>query len=132
MTKTETANRMPVVFVGHGSPMNVIEDNQWSRGFKSLAKMVPRPAAILAISAHWFVDGTLLTADAHPRTIHDFGGFPPALYEIQYPAPGNVDRSTETNADRRGVMLLDEFARGGLDRVENAGCAAGRINLALD
>lgn len=91
-TKRGTASgTMPVLFVGHGSPMNVIEDNRWSRGFASLAGLVPRPSAILAVSAHWFVDGTFLTADARPRTIHDFHGFPRALYEIEYRAPGKVD-----------------------------------------
>jgi len=84
-------DRMPVLFVGHGSPMNAIEVNRWSRGFAALREQIPRPAAILAISAHWFVDGTYLTGTAHPETIHDFGGFPQALYEIEYPAPGNVD-----------------------------------------
>ena len=89
--KEPSSGLMPVLFVGHGSPMNVIEDNRWSRGFASLAGMVPRPSAILAISAHWFVDGTYLTADARPKTIHDFHGFPRALHEIEYRAPGKVD-----------------------------------------
>ncbi len=83
--------KMPVVFVGHGSPMNVIEDNRWSRGFATLSDGLPRPRAILAVSAHWFVPGTFLTANARPRTIHDFGGFPQELYEIEYRAPGQVD-----------------------------------------
>ena len=71
--------------------MNVVEDNAWSRGFAELGRSLPRPRAILAISAHWFVGGTYLTANEQPRTIHDFSGFPQSLYEITYPAPGQVD-----------------------------------------
>jgi 4,5-DOPA dioxygenase extradiol len=82
-TNDPTMGRMPVVFAGHGSPMNVIEDNRWSRGFAGLRELVARPAAILAVSAHWFVDGTYLTGDASPETLHDFSGFPRPLYEIE-------------------------------------------------
>ncbi len=82
--------KMPVLFVGHGSPMNAIEDNRWSRGFRSLAALLPAPKAILAVSAHWYVGGTFLTGEPQPKTIHDFGGFPEALYQMQYPAPGSV------------------------------------------
>ena len=88
---TSVSSRMPVLFVGHGSPMNAIEDNQWSRGFKELAALVPKPRAVLAVSAHWFVPGTFTTGNEHPETIHDFGGFPEQLYEIKYPAPGDPD-----------------------------------------
>ncbi len=83
--------RLPVLFVGHGSPMNAIETNRWSEGFTALAASLPRPRAILAISAHWMLDGHWLTGDAAPKTLHDFGGFPRALYEVQYPAPGAPD-----------------------------------------
>ena len=81
---------MPVLFVGHGSPMNAIEDNRWSRGFAALGEEIPRPAAIVAISAHWYLDGTFITGNEQPETIHDFGGFPRPLYEVRYPSPGNV------------------------------------------
>lgn len=85
------ATRMPLLFVGHGSPMLAIQENPWSPGWAKLATTFPKPKAIVAVSAHWYVHGTHLTADDRPPTIHDFGGFPRALYEISYRAPGQPD-----------------------------------------
>jgi len=82
---------MPVLFVGHGSPLNALEDNEFTRNWQALGDRLPQPRAILSVSAHWLTRGTAVTAMPRPRTIHDFGGFPRALYEVQYHAPGAPD-----------------------------------------
>ena len=94
--------------------MNVLGGNQWSEGFAKLAEGLPRPRAILAVSAHWFVDGIFVTRDERPATIHDFSGFPRALYEIEYPAPGSVDLAKRVSAllAESGAGLSSEW---GLD-----------------
>ncbi len=101
----ETGQQMPVLFVGHGSPMNGIEDNEFSLYWERLGREIPRPAAVLVVSAHWFIRSTKVTAMDFPKTIHDFGGFPQALFDVQYPAPGSPALAKEMTESIRSVHV---------------------------
>lgn len=110
----ENTPKMPVLFLGHGSPMNAIEENEFVQGFRLISSEIVTPKAIIVVSAHWETRGTQVTAMAKPATIHDFGGFPKALYDIQYPAPGSPQLANNVKgiAKSTEVMLDDKW---GLD-----------------
>ncbi|MGH9739130.1 MAG: 4,5-DOPA dioxygenase extradiol [Candidatus Acidiferrales bacterium] len=108
------ANLLPTIFFGHGNPMNAVMNNRYTEAWRHIGSHTPRPRAILSISAHWFVPGTGITISTAPRTIHDFGGFPRELYQVQYPAPGDPDlaRRVQTMLAPLPVHLDDSW---GLD-----------------
>jgi 4,5-DOPA dioxygenase extradiol len=108
------ATRMPAIFFGHGNPMNALATNDWTRAWSALGAAMPRPRAILAISAHWYLPGTHVTAMAKPPTIHDFGGFPHELYDVRYPAPGDPALAARVQ-DLLAPVVVERDERWGLD-----------------
>jgi 4,5-DOPA dioxygenase extradiol len=105
-------NKMPVLFVGHGNPMNAITDNQYSRSWKAMGEKLGNPKAILCVSAHWLTKGTAVTMVEHPKTIHDFGGFPQELFNVQYPAPGSVDYAKMAISAIKSTVVHEDFEWG--------------------
>lgn len=109
-----STEKMPMLFIGHGNPMNAIEENSFVQGFRDTAKKLPKPTAIVCISAHWETKGTQVTAMKLPQTIHDFGGFPQALFDVQYPAPGSPELA-KTVKDIFSPIPLELDLQWGLD-----------------
>jgi 4,5-DOPA dioxygenase extradiol len=103
---------MPALFFGHGNPMNALHGNAWTKSWAAIGAALPRPIAVLCVSAHWYLPGTAVTATARPRTIHDFGGFPRALYEVQYPAPGSPELARRVTQLLAPVEVAMDRSRG--------------------
>jgi 4,5-DOPA dioxygenase extradiol len=108
------ADLMPSIFIGHGNPMNALQQNAYTEGWRKVGQSIPRPEAIVCVSAHWYRPGVAVTVSTSPKTIHDFGGFPRPLYEVQYPAPGNPELAEQLKSLMAPLPVeLDE--RWGLD-----------------
>lgn len=108
----EASDKMPVLFVGHGNPMNAITDNAYHKSWQELGKKLTPPKAILCVSAHWLTRGTFVTMSEHPETIHDFGGFPDELFRQQYPVPGAVDFAKMTIDQVKYTTVHEDFQWG--------------------
>ena len=112
LSEKDCSDPMPVLFVGHGSPTNAIENNEFSQKWFELGQKLPHPRAILCISAHWETNGTLVTAMEKPRTIHDFGGFQKELYEVIYPVPGSPELANETQTTVKARQIKSDMSWG--------------------
>jgi 4,5-DOPA dioxygenase extradiol len=110
-----TTALLPAVFIGHGSPMNTLEHNRYTQAWHDFGRSVPKPRAILAISAHWYVNATAVTAMAQPRTIHDFSGFPDELFAVRYPAPGDPELAGEIAELVKPTEVMQDPGSWGLD-----------------
>ena len=107
-------DRMPAIFFGHGNPMNALAGNAWTKAWSAVGNSIPKPKAIVCVSAHWYLPATLVTVQEQPRTIHDFGGFPRELYEIKYPAPGDPQLASRVK-DLLAPVSAELDTRWGLD-----------------
>jgi 4,5-DOPA dioxygenase extradiol len=103
---------MPAIFFGHGNPMNAVQQNDWTKAWATIGRSIPRPRAVLCVSAHWYLPATLVTGMDAPRTIHDFGGFPRELYEVQYRAPGSPELAARLQELLDGVLLEPDHSWG--------------------
>ncbi len=106
---------MPAVFIGHGSPMNALDTNRYTQAWQSFAAGIPRPRAIVSVSAHWYINATAVTAMVAPKTIHDFFGFPDELFAVRYPAPGDPDLAAEITELVKPTWVGSDFDSWGLD-----------------
>jgi len=111
---TAAPARMPAIFFGHGNPMNALAQNSYTEAWRKIGETVPRPRAVLAVSAHWYIPATAVTAMAESRTIHDFGGFPQALFEFEYPAPGSPELAARVQDLLKPMEVVGDL-RWGLD-----------------